>query len=55
MPLTREEIHSTIKSLAQSQGLYERILHSSKYEELLDFLVTQKFEDVLELITAIEC
>ena len=55
--MTREEIHSTIASLAQSQGFYGRLMagHYGDYDTILDQLVNEvKPKDPLDIIFALE-
>ena len=59
-----EEIKSTIKSLASSQGFYGRLLASMEtmeemfpkdYEEVVKELESQNFESAVDLVMYFEC
>ena len=59
-----EEIKSTIKSLASSQGFYGRLLASMEtmeemfpkdYEEVVKELESQNFQDAVDLVIYFEC
>ena len=59
-----KEIKETIKSLASSQGFYDRLLASMEtmeemfpndYEELVTELESQNFENAVDLIMYFEC
>ncbi len=59
-----EEIKSTIKSLASSQGFYGRLLASMEtmeemfpkdYEEVVKELESQNFQNVVDLVIYFEC
>ena len=59
-----EEIKSTIKSLASSQGFYGRLLASMEtmeemfpkdYEEVVKELESQNFQDTVDLVMYFEC
>ena len=59
-----EEIKSTIKSLASSQGFYGRLLASMEtmekmfpkdYEEVVKELESQNFQDAVDLVMYFEC
>lgn len=53
--MNKEEILSTIKSLANSQGFYGRILSQiDDHPEILDVLEEQNFNDVIDLIMYLE-
>lgn len=51
--MDREQILAVFRSLAQSQGLYGRILRDITDEEL-DYLVSKNFKSNLDLILFIE-
>lgn len=51
--MNREQILAVFRSLAQSQGLYGRILRDITDEEL-DYLVSKNFKSDLALILFIE-
>jgi len=59
-----QEILNTIKELARSQGFYGRLLESilelrrydpEGYEDLVEELEKQNFQDKLDLILFLEC
>ena len=59
-----EEIKSTIKSLASSQGFYSRLLASMEtmeemfpkdYEEVVKELESQNFQNAVDLVMYFEC
>ena len=59
-----EEIKSTIKSLASSQGSYGRLLASMEtmekmfpkdYEEVVKELESQNFQNAVDLVMYFEC
>lgn len=54
--MNEEEILSTIKSLAKSQGFYGRLLEALEEDsgEFMQDLVDQKFTDVVDLIIYLE-
>ena len=54
--MNREQILSTIKSLAMSQGFYGRLLCAiNEDENIMDQLVAQNFKDSLDMILYLEC
>jgi hypothetical protein len=54
--MNREQILSTIKSLAMSQGFYSRLLYAiNEDENIMDQLVAQNFKDSLDMILYLEC
>ena len=61
IPMNRNDILDAIKMLAQSQGLYGRILRElyELDEESFDAVMTefekQNFKDVVDLVMFIEC
>lgn len=53
--MNKEEIYETICMLANSQGLYGRILNAiEEYPEALDYLEEQNFEDPVDMVLFIE-
>ena len=53
--MNKQQILSTIRELAKSQGLYGRLLeHIQETPEYLEFLEKMKFSDPLDLILYIE-
>lgn len=53
--MVRDEILKIIKSLAQSQGFYGRLLEQiQNNEEDLDYLEQQSFKDAVDLILFLE-
>ena len=58
--MTREQIRDLFESLAQSQGLYGRLLNSidnldeEQREKYWEYMEEQKFTDVLDVILFIE-
>jgi hypothetical protein len=53
--MNKQEIYSTIKSLASSQGFYGRILDQiDDHPEILDILEAQNFTDIVDLIMYLE-
>lgn len=58
--MNKKQILKTIKNLAKSQGFYDRLYSkltdgSEESETYLEELVEQKFKNVVDLITFIEC
>lgn len=56
----KKQILKAIKNLSKSQGFYERLYDkltdgSEESEAYLEEMVEQKFKNVVELITFIEC
>lgn len=54
--MTRQEIDSLLRSLAQSQGFYGRLIngHYGDYDHILDTLVTMKPKEPVDVILALE-
>lgn len=58
--MNKEEILQTLKSLAQSQGLYGRVLNSlyelteEERDNILTYLEDQNFKDPVDLVLFIE-
>lgn len=57
--MNKDEILSTIRSLASSQGFYSRLYRqlsdtSEEVEEYLNHLESQNFEDPIDLILFLE-
>lgn len=58
--MKREEIIETIKSLASSQGFYDRLygdlmeLDEDEYDEVMTKLESQNFKDGVDLVMFIE-
>lgn len=53
--MNKEEILKTVKSLAQSQGSYGRLLQQlESNEKALEYLEQQNFKDEIDLILFIE-
>ena len=58
--MKREEILNAIKNLALSQGFYGRLYDtltngSDEAENYLDYLESQNFSDVVDMVMFIEC
>lgn len=51
--MNEEQIYEAIKSLAQSQGFYGRLLKALT-EDMLAHLVAQNFEDTIDMIMFLE-
>lgn len=60
LQMNKKQILKAIKNLAKSQGFYDRLYSkltdgSEESETYLEELVEQKFKNVVDLITFIEC
>lgn len=58
--MNKKQILKAISNLAKSQGFYERLYNkltdgSEESEVYLEEMVEQKFKNVVDLITFIEC
>ena len=59
--MKRNEIISTIETLAMSQGFYGRLLEringldEEQYEELMEHLERQNFGDAVDMVMYFEC
>ena len=58
--MNKKQILKAISNLAKSQGFYERLYNkltdgSEESEAYLEEMVEQKFKNVVDLITFIEC
>lgn len=59
--MKRDEIMKTIRSLAQSQGFYGRLLadiedlSEERYDEVMTQLEAQNFKDSVDLVLFLEC
>lgn len=58
--MNKKQILKAIKNLSKSQGFYERLYNkltdgSEESEAYLEEMVEQKFKNVVDLITFIEC
>ena len=53
--MTRQQILNTIKTLAQSQGFYVRLLRDiDEYPAILDDLEAQNFKDPVDMVLYLE-
>ena len=53
--MNKEQILSAIRSLAQSQGFYGRLLaHIEENPSYLDFLESMKFTDTIDMVLYFE-
>ena len=60
LQMNKKQILKAIKNLAKSQGFYDRLYNkltdgSEESEAYLEEMVEQKFKNVADLITFIEC
>ena len=54
--MSKDQIFSTVKSLARSQGLYCRLLEAiNENPRILDNLAEYNFKDEIDLIMFFEC
>ena len=54
--MNKKEILGTVRGLAQSQGMYGRLLEIlEQNEEALEYLEGKNFKDEIELILFLEC
>ena len=54
--MNKTEILNSIKSLAQSQGFYGRVLEQvTEHPEILDELEAQNFKDSVDMVMFFEC
>lgn len=53
--MSKQEIMAAIKSLAGSQGFYERLYeHLKEDENLLDYIAMQNIKDTVDLVMFLE-